>query len=205
MLSLSYLFEAERIFWDNVYKKDEAHWVDKKVSNLTKYACKKYGPFKNVLEIGCAAGIDTFYIAQYTTNQVIGIDIAEKAIQLAKQNLEKQPKNIQKKVRFEVGNVEDLRFPKNYFDFIYSLSVLHSTDIDKSFKEIHRVITNNGKAVIYVYLEEEEHKRSYSQADFEEISGKYFNILKTSIRNIPKDAGGDTHKALILELQAKKY
>ncbi len=203
MISLSYLFEAEKIFWNDVYKTDQAHWIDKKVSNLTKYVCKKYGSFKTVLEVGCAAGIDTFYIAQHTSKQVIGIDIASKVIDIAKKNLAGQPEETQKKIIFETGNVENLRFHENYFDFVYSLSVLHSTDINKSFKEVRRVLTSDGKAVIYVYVNEKEHKRSYSEQDFIDISNKYFKILKTSTKEIPADAGGDKHTAFILELQSK--
>ena len=203
MISMAHLFEAEKVFWNNVYKKDEAHWIDKSVSNLTKYACKTYGPFKNVLEVGCAAGIDTFYFAQNTTNQVIGIDIASTVIDIAKKNLSKQPEEIQKKVIFETGNVENLKFDDKQFDFVYSLSVLHSTDINRSFKEIRRVLNDNGKAVIYVYINEKEHKRSYSDQDFVDVSNKYFKILKTSTREIPADSGGDKHTAFILELQVK--
>jgi len=203
MLSLSYLFEAEKIFWNEIYKKDSAHWIDKTISNLTKYTCKKYGPFKNVLEVGCAAGVDTFYLAQYTSNQVIGIDIVLKAIELAKKNLAEQPEEIQKKVILEIGNVENLKYNNNYFDFVYSLSVLHSTDINKSFKEIRRVLTNDGKTVIYSYINEEEHKRIYSEKDFIDVSSKYFKILNSSTKEVSSDAGGDKHTAFILELQAK--
>ena len=109
MISIAYLFEAEKIFWNDVYKNDEAHWIDKTISNLTKYTCRKYGPFKNVLEVGCAAGVDTFYLAEHTSKQVIGIDIAPKAIELAKKNLIKQPDKLQKKVILEVGNIEKLK------------------------------------------------------------------------------------------------
>ena len=204
MISVAYLFEiGEKKFWNDVYKKDEAHWIDKSVSNLTKYACREYGPFTDVLEIGCAAGIDTFYLAQNTKHQIFGIDIAPDAIELAQNNLVEQPQEIRNKIVFEVGDVENLEhFNDSSFDFIYSLSVLHSTDITKSFKEIKRVLTDDGKAVIYVYLNEKEHNNSYSEKDFVDEANKYFEIIKTQIKEIPSDAGGDNHTALILELKA---
>lgn len=203
MIPIAYLFEiGEKKFWNEVYKKDQDHWVDKKISNLTKYACKKYGPFKNVLEVGCAAGIDTFYIAENTSEQVIGIDIVPKAIEIAQTNLAEQPEEIQKKVILETGDVENLKYQDKQFDFIYSLSVLHSTDITKSFKEIKRVLTADGKAVIYVYLNEKEHNNSYSEKDFVDEASKYFEIIKTQIKEIPSDAGGDNHTALIMELKS---
>jgi len=202
MIPVSYLFEAEKVFWNEVYKKDQAHWIDKSISNLTKYACKKYSPFKNVLEVGCAAGVDTFYIAEHTSKQIIGIDIAPKAIEIAKKNLAEQPEKIQKKVILETGNVENLKYQDKQFDFVYSLSVLHSTDITKSFKEIKRVLISDGKAVIYVYLKEKEHNRSYSDQDFLNEAKKYFEVIKTSTKDIPSDAGGDNHVAFIMELRA---
>jgi ubiquinone/menaquinone biosynthesis C-methylase UbiE len=202
MIPIAYLFENEKIFWNSVYKKNEAHWMTKSVSNLTKYICKKYGPFKTVLEIGCAAGVDTFYLAEHTTKQIVGIDIAIKAIEEANKNLIKQPIKIQRKIVFETGDVENLKYEDKSFNFIYSLSVLHSTDITKSFREIRRCITDNGNAVIYVYLNEKEHKKSYTEQDFLNESKKYFEVIKTSIKEIPSDAGGDNHTAFIMELKA---
>jgi len=203
MISVAYLFElGEKKFWNEVYKKDQDHWIDKTVSNLTKYTCNKYGPFKNVLEVGCASGLDTFYLAEHTTQQVIGIDIVPKAIKIAKKNLAEQPEKIQKKVILEVGDVEALKYKDHQFDFVYSLSVLHSTDIIKSLKEIKRVLTVDGKAVIYLYLNEREHHHTYSDQDFINEAKKYFEIIKTQIKKVPSDAGGDNHTALIVELRA---
>jgi ubiquinone/menaquinone biosynthesis C-methylase UbiE len=202
MISLAYLFDTEMKFWNEVYKKDQDHWIDKTVSNLTKYACKKYGPFKNVLEIGCASGVDTFYIADHTSQQVIGIDIIPKAIKIAQKNLAEQPEKIQKKVVLEIGDVEKLKYKDNQFDFIYSLSVFHSVDIIKAFKEIKRVLTFDGKAVIYAYLNEREHHHTYNDQDFRDEATKHFEIIKTQIKEIPSDAGGDNHTAFIMELRA---
>ena len=64
MKFLEWLKESEFGFWKKVYGDNEAHWLDKNPSNLTKRVIKKYRPFNNILEIGCAAGIDTFLLAQ---------------------------------------------------------------------------------------------------------------------------------------------
>ena len=115
---------SKKILWENIYKNEKTHWLDKDVSKLTKSAARRYGPFENVLEIGSASGIDTFYLARHTKN-IIGIDLTKDAVEIAKQNLKNQSDKIKEKVKFQVGDVEKLKFPDAHFDFVYSLSVLH--------------------------------------------------------------------------------
>jgi len=189
---------SEKKFWAEVYEEDEAHWTDKEVSKLTKSIVKKYGSFKNILEIGCAAGIDTFYLAKYTNNKIIGIDIISDIINQAV-NLKKQSKNLQNKITFEIGDAEKLKYDNESFDFVYSLSVLHTTDINKSLSEINRVLTKNGNAVIYIFIDEELNKNK-----FLDICKKYFNINQQEIVSVKHDDGGDKHKALITYLEKIK-
>ncbi len=202
MRLINYLSESEKDFWEDVYDSNEDHWTDKEVSRLTKTAVNKYGNFDNVLEIGCAAGIDTFYLAQYSKN-VIGIDIVSDVIDLANKNLNKQPKEIRSKVKFEIGDVEKLKYNDNQFDFVYSLSVLHSTDYKKSLKEVRRVLTNDGNAVIYVYVDGNTGDKIANKKDFLNICEKYFNIEKEQVVETKKDSGGNYHIALIVYLECK--
>ena len=193
-----YLNESEKEFWDKIYKDGEDHWVDKNPSNLTKQVINTFKEFDNVLEIGCAAGIDTFLLAQHTKNKIIGIDIADKAIEIAKENLKKQDKKIQNKIIFETGDAEKLKYKDNQFDFLYSLSVLHSTDIKKSLAEVNRVLSDNSSAVIYVYIGKG--KEEIDKSLFVDTCKKYFSITKEKEINL-KDSDGDKHKAMIVFLE----
>ena len=110
---------------------------------------------KTVLEIGCSVGTD---LSQFAKNGAIvtGIDLTEEGIKLAKK-------------RFEVlglqgtlmtADAENLPFPDNSFDIVYSFGVLHHTPNTKHAinNEVFRVLKPGGKAVIGLY-----HKFSYNQ------------------------------------------
>ena len=197
----SFLDESEKEFWQDVYKNKESHWEDKNVSNLTKKVVSKFKKFDNVLEIGCAAGIDTFYLAKYTRNKIVGIDIVSDIIKKAKENLSKEPINIQRKISFEIGDAEKLKFEDKSFDFVYSLSVLHSTDVSKSIKEVRRVLTDDGKAVIYVYIGGNK-EEGMNKKKFIDAVSSYFKIIDQKEVDV-SDSANDKHTALITWLEVK--
>jgi len=190
------LYESDKRFWKKIYNKEEEHWTEKEPSNLTKKVVNEYDKFDRILEIGCAAGIDTFLLATITKDKIIGIDITEEAIELAKKNLKEQSKRIRKKVKFEIGDVEHLKYEDDEFDFVYSLSVLHTTDINKSLKEIHRVLNDDGKAVIYVFIGKG--KKELDPKKFMTVCKKYFNIDKKPEKVKTKDK---EHTAMIVYLE----
>lgn len=102
---------------------------------------------KRVLEIGCGLGID---LLQFAKNGaiVVGIDIAEKSISLAKKNF----KLNSQKGTFTVMNGEDLRFKDNSFDAVFIQGVLQYTpNPNKMIKEAHRVLKKGGILLLVVY------------------------------------------------------
>jgi len=169
--------------------------MNKEVSKLAKDAVKKYAPFKNVLEIGSAGGIDTFYLAKYT-KKITGIDIVIDAIETANIRLKEYNEDIRRKVKFCLGDTEKLKFPDATFDFVYSLSVLHSTDITKSLKEIFRVLTKDGHAIVYILIG----KNKLNPFYFLSLIKKYF-ILENKYE---VDVKKEKHKALIVFLRKEK-
>jgi len=196
-VALNWFTASKKKFWENIYKNEETHWLDKDVSKLTKEATRRYGPFENVLEIGSASGIDTFYLAKHTKNKIIGIDLTKDAVDIAKKKLKNQSDKVKEKVTFQVGDVEKLKFPDAYFDFVYSLSVLHSTDISKSLKEIHRVLTADGHATLYVFIGKG--KEKVVKNHFLDVCKKYF-IIEDQEEVAFKDEE-EKHRALIVFLK----
>ena len=190
---------SDKKFWTGVYQGEGPEWTKKKPSNLTRYVISKYKPLGKVLEIGSAAGIDSFLLAT-VADSVIGIDIVDEAVAQAKKNLKDQSKSIQDKVKFEVGDAEKLRFNDNSFDFVFSLSVLHDTNITKSLAEINRVLSPEGRAVIYAYVKGE---RKTSEKEFIDECGKYFTILDKTLKSTT-DSTGKERVALIVELESEK-
>ena len=101
-------------------------------------------PGDNILEIGCGASAISDQIVNIGANVTI-IDISKKAIEIAKQNIHDDIKNI----RCMVMDAENLQFSDNSFDLIYGRGILHHLSIEKAIFEIKRVLKNGGKAIFY--------------------------------------------------------
>jgi SAM-dependent methyltransferase len=62
------------------------------------------------------------------------------------------------KGEFQVADAENLDFPDESFDVVYSHGVLHHTpDMDAAVHEIHRVLKPGGRAIVMLY-----HRGSYN-------------------------------------------
>lgn len=104
---------------------------------------------KNLLEVGCGVGIDTVALARLGFREVVGIDLTEAAIRIARQRAATEGLA---RVRFEVANGEQLAFPDASFDFVYSFGVIHHTpSIQNAIAEIRRVLRPGGRAVVMIY------------------------------------------------------
>ncbi len=102
---------------------------------------------KRVLEVGCGIGIDLVKFAEGKA-EVTGIDLAEKSIELAKQNFS----FAEVEGDFLRMNGEDMEFDDNSFDAVYAHGVIQYTaNAGKMMKEIHRVLKPGGEAIMMVY------------------------------------------------------
>ncbi|WP_151950961.1 class I SAM-dependent methyltransferase [Aliarcobacter butzleri] len=92
---------------------------------------------EKILDLGCGEGTLTIKIQNQGAN-VIGIDLSEEMVLKAKE----------KGIETFVMSVTDLKFEDENFDKVFSNAVLHWVkDLDKSAKEIARVLKKNGKFV----------------------------------------------------------
>lgn len=71
-----------------------------------------------VLDVGCSAGVLTLMFGR-DSSEVVGVDIVQSLIDDANSRREKEPQEIQDRVRFICGDIHDQNFPQNYFDSIY--------------------------------------------------------------------------------------
>ena len=102
---------------------------------------------KNLLEVGCGAGIDLVRFARGGA-KVSGIDLSKTAIDLACKNIEQSGQNAD----LRVMNGERIQFRDNVFDVVYAHGVLQYTpDTGKMITEIHRVLKPGGEAILMVY------------------------------------------------------
>lgn len=73
-----------------------------------------------VLDVGCNTGYCTFEIANIIKCAVTGIDLNEKMIASAQQNLSQQYPQLKEKVKFQVADGRKLAFDDNQFDLVMS-------------------------------------------------------------------------------------
>jgi len=106
-----------------------------------------------VLEIGCGLGTDGAQFAKAGADYT-GVDLTEAAVGLARRRFEL----FDLKGTFLVADAEQLNFPDNSFDLVYSHGVLHHTpDTAGAVREIHRILRPGVRAVVMLY-----HRDSYN-------------------------------------------
>jgi len=102
---------------------------------------------KNVLEIGVGLGADHEMFVRAGA-KTTGIDLTERAIEKTQSRL----KIFNLHSNLLVGDAENLPFPDDHFDLVYSWGVLHhSPNTAKAIKEVFRVLKDGGEAKIMIY------------------------------------------------------
>jgi ubiquinone/menaquinone biosynthesis C-methylase UbiE len=106
-----------------------------------------------VLEIGCGLGTDGAQFAEAGADYT-GVDLTEAAVDLARKRFDL----FDLKGNFRTADAENLDFPDESFDLVYSHGVLHHTpETGEAIEEIHRVLRPAGRAVVMLY-----HRNSYN-------------------------------------------
>ena len=102
---------------------------------------------KELLEVGCGAGIDLVRFARGGAN-VTGVDLSEVSIDLARQNL----RHNQLTGNLQVMNGEALTYEDSTFDVVYCHGVLgYTASAPRMVSELHRVLRPDGQAIMMVY------------------------------------------------------
>ena len=98
-----------------------------------------------ILEIGPGPGYLSIEIAKLGDFQIIGLDISETMVEIAKRNA--QEAGVE--VKFQLGNATNMPFEDNTFDFVVSSGSLHHwKEPVRVFNETYRILRINGKALI---------------------------------------------------------
>jgi len=104
---------------------------------------------KLVLDVGCGVGTDLVRFARGGA-VVHGVDLSEKAIELAKKNFELRGGGCEADLR--VMNAEALDYPDDYFDMVFAHGVIqYSADDRRLADEAHRVLKPGGEFIAQVY------------------------------------------------------
>jgi len=108
---------------------------------------------KSVLEIGTGNGADGAMFAMNGATYT-GVDLTEAALDATQKHFDV----LSLPGTFQRENAEQLSFPNETFDWIYSHGVLHHTpNTQKAIDEVWRVLKPNGRAIIMLY-----HKHSFN-------------------------------------------
>jgi HK97 family phage portal protein len=165
--------KKEKVPWKKIYEEGDAHWTESMQSSQLAQSFAQellVKSKKSILEIGCGNGRDSILFA-LAGLKVTAIDIVPEAIEIAKQNA----KDAGVEIDFQVGSAESLKFSDNSFDSVFSLSVLHSTNMNKSIPEIDRVLKKKGMMTLYVYSDVE--RIDGSKESFVTVN-EFVNLMK---------------------------
>ena len=111
-------------------------------------ALTELGPGMTVVDLGSGAGFDAFLALDRVgpTGRVIGVDMTDDMLALARQNAEKRGVT---NVEFRKGFIEELPVESGSVDYVISNCVINlSTDKPAVFREIARVLKPGGRFAV---------------------------------------------------------
>jgi len=127
-------------------------------------------PGERILDLGCGNG-RLYKVLQDKEVDYFGIDFSEQLIKIAKTNYPE--------AKFQVADILDLPFPNNFFDKVYSISVLHQIPSREfrlqSLKEVRRVLKPEGLLILRVW-------NIFKRSNFWKLFFKY-SILKVFLKS----------------------
>jgi len=128
---------------------------------------------KKALDMGCGSGRWDVLVAPLV-EQLIAADASPQALEVAKQNV-RAPN-----VSFIECSPETLPFPDGYFDFIFSLGVLHHVpDTQVAIESLARKLVPGGLLVLYLYYAFDNRPSWYRTL------WKLTNVLRRGISKLP--------------------
>ena len=95
---------------------------------------------KDVLDYGCGAGNFAEKVSNFKPKKLVAIDISEEAIKKAKNKI----KSEENKIDYRVENCENSNLSSDAFDIIYGLGIIHHLNLNKSLKELNRMLKKGG-------------------------------------------------------------
>ncbi len=129
--------------WAKSYDYDPSHlWMEK--FRQAAIPLMDLAGRKNILDLSCGTGelLRSLYRRGGEKLELWGLDLAEEM-------LEKARKKLPPSVKLKQGDVHQLDFPANYFDYVISTEAFHHYyDQTRAISEMERVAKKNGKVII---------------------------------------------------------
>lgn len=138
------------MFWDKyapVYDLFENIFNGKVYKGFSSKVAEKVQATDNVLECAVGTGVITTKIAP-RCKSLVGIDMSKGMLKEATKKCKNLPN-----VRFEEGNIMDLKFNDSSFDKVIAGNVIHLVpDPDKAISEMIRVLKPGGILILPTYV-----------------------------------------------------
>jgi len=135
------------------------------------YTAARYVEGKQVLEVGCGAGLGLGYLSK-RAEWVIGGDYDEANLRCAKQHYKRR-------VELLSLDAHELPFIENYFDIVVAMEVIFYLHLDRFLEECNRVLRKKGYLVSCIPNKDSPNFRK------SELSYKYYSVpeLFTTLKN----------------------
>ena len=159
------------------------------------------GPGECILEIGCGTGHNLVRLAREVgpTGHVVGIDIAENMVALARQLLESE--HLDDRAVVECGDAESLPYETETIDGIlmtFTLELFAVADMDVVLSECYRVLRPGGRLVVVGISKEG--RQGFLIKTFEWTHRHFPNLMDCRpifVRRAVEEAGFAVEKAVV--------
>lgn len=153
-----------------------------------------------VVDVGTGLGDLAIEAAKrYPDFSVVGIDISQKALDIARDKAKKENLN---NIRFQIGDIHNISFKDNCVDLVISHGVIHHLkNIDKAFSEIYRILKLGAAAYITDLRRDapEDIVKEVANNLPESQARGFINSIKASY--IPEELNNILHKLNIKDFQ----
>lgn len=99
-----------------------------------------------IADLGCGSGGQTMVLAQNLSGNITGVDLFPDFINILNDNAKKQ--NLGERVSGIVGSMENLSFPKENFDLIWSEGAIDNIGFEKGLTYWNGFLKKNGYVVV---------------------------------------------------------
>jgi ubiquinone/menaquinone biosynthesis C-methylase UbiE len=142
-------FSESQDLKSNLSRIDTLRWTENERCAREKFYDFPGGESTRILDAGCGIGMFVRFYARKGF-EVHAIDLSSKAVEIVQKSL----KAFDLHATVCEASVEDIPYPDDYFDYIVSNGVIHSTpNTEKAVEEFYRVLKPGGVATICLFYQ----------------------------------------------------